>query len=175
MGGSRYIERGFQDIGFPRCTIIIQDLKDYKNCFSKMYHNHSRSQRFQNFISQDLLRFQKRIFPKCRKIERFIQNYQKRSKTYPNVFNICEIYWDLLRFQDHQRFKISMILLRSQDVDSRFVFKPLLTPIVFEPRQNLHFNCFDPNLPTFYFVISENLRYLKIICFEWCGICSCIF
>ena len=51
-GGSRYVEGGI-----PRYS------------FSKMYHNHSRSQRFQILICQEILRFQDA--PKLLKISRF--------------------------------------------------------------------------------------------------------
>ena len=41
-GGSRYVEGwwGSQDTDFPRCTRIIQDLKDSPNCFSKIHQNY---------------------------------------------------------------------------------------------------------------------------------------
>ena len=51
-GGIRYVEGGFQDIDFPRCTIIMQDLNDSK----KMTFRDVL--RFQTLIFQYVLRFQ---------------------------------------------------------------------------------------------------------------------
>ena len=70
---------------------------DSNNWFSKMYHNYSRSQRFQILIFQDAPRFQKMIF---RDVIRFQVSYPTLSKTYPICFEIIS---DLLGFTEISR------------------------------------------------------------------------
>ena len=59
---------GFQDIDFPRCTIILQDLKDSKLWFSKMNHHVSRNTKISKMLQQksrfeDLKTFKKFDLP----------------------------------------------------------------------------------------------------------------
>ena len=69
--------------------------------FSKMYHNHSRSQRFQNVIVQEILRFQD--VPQLARISRFqrFKNDFPRftriyldSKITPHYSRSQKCYWD---------------------------------------------------------------------------------
>ena len=117
--GSRYVE------GIPRY------------CFSKMYHNVSRSQRFGLLIFKDVLRFQKNDLPKCSEIPGSIQTY---SKSVQDLSKICQIYQDLLRSQDYPKcFRISKILARFHHVGF-LCFKRWLKPIVFDPP-TFNFQC----------------------------------
>ena len=126
-GGSRYVEGGFQ------------------YWFSKMYHNDSRSQRYQNSIIQDVLRFPKSIF---RDILRFqdSSNILKKYKYSEDCSNIFQNYREFLRFQAHpNRCKLSKISLRFQDVEFPFCFRTLVKAHCFRSTDFL-FMFVDPTL-----------------------------
>ena len=110
--------KGFQDIDFPRCAIIIQDFKDSKKWFPKMYHNYSTSQRFQKMVFGDVLIF--RDVPQLFKISKIPRYW------------CSKMYWDLLRFQDVYPFSKSL--------------KPIfLTPAIFQ--QNHFHSVWPPPFP----------------------------
>ena len=104
-GGSRYVEGGFQDIDFRRCSIISQDRQDLKDSrlliFQDVPYNYSRSQRFQKRIFQDVLRFQKMIFRNVFRFQDSSTHIQNSLTSIQDFSNIFQMYSGLLRFQDH--------------------------------------------------------------------------
>ena len=67
---------------------ITQDFEDSKKWFPKMYHNYSRSQRFQNRFPR-CTEIPKNDLPKCINITKFSQTYKTTSNKSQRFFQTC--------------------------------------------------------------------------------------
>ena len=119
-----------------------------------MYHNYSRSQRFQKLLFQDVLRFQKMIF-------RNVLRFQDASKKCPNIFKkyprCCKHISELLGFTEISRsskmFPDLKDLSRFHHVDVPF------STIV-------NTNCVGPTIMLIQFVRPHNFQALTVNTFR---------
>ena len=116
-------EGGFQYIGFPRCAIMSQDLKDSEIYFPRCA-----------IMFQDL-KDSKTRFSENTKVPRSSKIMQQISQSCQTSVR-CRIHY-LLRCQDDQTyFRISNILLRFHHVGFPFCLKTIVNADCLGPTEN---------------------------------------